>query len=35
MSVDEMKEIIEKVATNGEEITPEDFYHIMTRKTFV
>jgi hypothetical protein len=34
MSVDELKEMLQRAASNGEEITPEDFYFIMTKKTF-
>ena len=34
MSADELKEMLERAASNGEEITFEDFYFIMTKKTF-
>ena len=34
MTVDELKEMLERAASNGEEITLEDFYNIMTKKTF-
>lgn len=34
MSIDELKEMLERAASNGEEITFEDFYFIMTKKTF-
>ena len=34
MSGDELKEMLERAASNGEEITFEDFYFIMTKKTF-
>ena len=34
MSTDELKEMLERAASNGEEITFEDFYFIMTKKTF-
>ena len=34
MSTDELKEMLERAASNGEEISFEDFYFIMTKKTF-
>ncbi len=34
MSTDELKEMLERAASNGDEITFEDFYFIMTKKTF-
>ena len=34
MSADELREMLERAASNGEEITFEDFYFIMTKKTF-
>ena len=34
MSAEELKEMLERAASNGEEITFEDFYFIMTKKTF-
>ena len=34
MSQDELKEMLERAASNGDEITFEDFYFIMTKKTF-
>ena len=34
MSTEELKEMLERAASNGEEITFEDFYFIMTKKTF-
>ena len=34
MSVDELKEMLQRASANGEEITREDFYNIMTKKTF-
>ena len=34
MGTDELKEMLERAASNGEEITFEDFYFIMTKKTF-
>ena len=34
MSVDELKEMLARASSNGEEITREDFYNIMTKKTF-
>ena len=34
MGLDELKEMLERAASNGEEITFDDFYFIMTKKTF-
>ena len=34
MSTEELKEMLERAASNGEEITFEDIYFIMTKKTF-
>ena len=34
MSADELREMLERAASSGEEITFEDFYFIMTKKTF-
>lgn len=34
MGTDELKEMLERAASNGDEITFEDFYFIMTKKTF-
>merc|ERR1719444_739788 len=35
MSEEELKEMIERADSNGDgQITPEDFYNIMTKKTF-
>ena len=34
MSGDELKEMLERAASNGDEISFEDFYFIMTKKTF-
>ena len=34
MSGDELKEMLERASSNGDEITFEDFYFIMTKKTF-
>ena len=34
MSTEELKEMLERAASNGDEITFEDFYFIMTKKTF-
>lgn len=34
LSPDELKEILSRAATNGNEISREDFYNIMTKKTF-
>ena len=34
MSPDELKEMLERAASNGEEISFDDFYFIMTKKTF-
>lgn len=34
LSGEELKEILSRAASNSEEITREDFYNIMTKKTF-
>ena len=34
MHADELKDMLERAASNGDEITFEDFYFIMTKKTF-
>ena len=34
MNVSELEEMLQRAATNGREITKEDFYNIMTKKTF-
>lgn len=34
MSVDELNEMLERAASNGHEITREDFYTIMTKRAF-
>lgn len=34
MSIDELKEMLQRASSNGEEITREDFYNIMTKKNF-
>ena len=34
MTNDELAEMLERAAGNGAEITFEDFYNIMTKKTF-
>lgn len=34
MSADELKEMLQRASTNGEEITRDDFYNIMTKKAF-
>lgn len=34
MSADELKEMLERAASDGDEISFEDFYFIMTKKTF-
>jgi Ca2+-binding EF-hand superfamily protein len=34
MSGDELIEMLERAASNGKEISREDFYNIMTKKTF-
>lgn len=34
LSLEELKEILSRAAGNGEEISREDFYNIMTKKTF-
>ncbi len=33
-TLDELKEILARIASNREEITRDDFYNIMTKKTF-
>ena len=34
MSAEELTEMLERAASNNQEITREDFYNIMTKKTF-
>ncbi|CAI2382071.1 unnamed protein product [Moneuplotes crassus] len=34
MGMDELREMLERAASNGEEISFDDFYFIMTKKTF-
>ena len=34
MSQEELAEMLERASSNGREITPEDFYNIMVKKTF-
>ena len=34
MNVDDLKEMLQRASSNGEEITREDFYNIMTKKAF-
>lgn len=34
MNVSELEEMLQRASTNGREITKEDFYNIMTKKTF-
>jgi len=34
MTADELKEMLERAAGNGEEISFDDFYNIMTKKAF-
>ena len=34
MTAEELEEMLSRAATNGEDITFEDFYNIMTKKTF-
>lgn len=34
MSVQELEEMLQRAATNGREISKEDFYNIMTKKSF-
>ena len=34
MSIDELKEMLSRAANDGQEITREDFYNIMTKKSF-
>ena len=35
MSTEELKKLLHRTAKNGVEITPEDFYQIMTKKSYV
>ncbi len=34
MTAEELEEMLSRAASNGDEITFEDFYNIMTKKTF-
>lgn len=34
LSSEELKEMLQRAASNGEEISREDFYKIMTKKNF-
>ena len=34
LSTEELKEMIQRAASNGDEISREDFYKIMTKKNF-
>lgn len=34
MSIQELEEMLQRAASNGREITREDFYNIMTKKAF-
>jgi len=34
MSVQELEEMLQRASSNGREIGREDFYNIMTKKTF-
>jgi len=34
MTIDEIKELVEHAASDGQKITFDDFYKIMTKKTF-
>jgi len=34
MSLGELDEMLQRAASNGREISREDFYNIMTKKTF-
>lgn len=34
MSMDELKEMLSRASSNGDEITREDFYNIMTKRAF-
>lgn len=34
MNSTELEEMLQRAATNGREISREDFYNIMTKKTF-
>jgi Ca2+-binding EF-hand superfamily protein len=34
MNVQELEEMLQRASSNGREISREDFYNIMTKKTF-
>ena len=34
MNVQELEEMLQRAASNGRDISREDFYNIMTKKTF-
>jgi Ca2+-binding EF-hand superfamily protein len=34
MTVEELQEMLERAASDGNEISPEDFYTIMTKRAF-
>ncbi len=34
MNITELEEMLQRAASNGREISKEDFYNIMTKKTF-
>jgi len=34
MTMEELSEMLERAAANGKEITREDFYNIMVKKSF-
>jgi Ca2+-binding EF-hand superfamily protein len=34
MTMEELAEMLERASSNGKEITREDFYNIMVKKTF-
>lgn len=34
MTAEELSEMLERASSNGKEITREDFYNIMVKKTF-
>ena len=34
MTAEELAEMLERAASNGKDITREDFYNIMVKKTF-
>jgi hypothetical protein len=34
MTIEELAEMLERASSNGKEITRDDFYNIMVKKTF-